>query len=493
MEDRVSSTIRNSLFSKLKQTLPLVFFLFAALSLASQAGGGRVKRLYVEAFATKVKAAKLQEDVTEEVRKFHSVTLTRNESDADLILGGGGEIWTRGYRSFSPRSHMKLPTNGTPIYGGYLSVELKNKAGETLWSYLVTPAAGSDDITKDLSKKIAKHLSEALDQIDTARPAKPNPRPAVALAGAGATFPYPVYQKWFVNYQMGDPETRITYDAIGSEAGIRKLLEGAVDFGASDSSNAIHEFAPKDESNYLFFPSVIGAVVPITNLPGVGQDIAFTPEALAGIFLGKITKWNDPVLKAANHNLNLPDLDIVVVHRSDGSGTSYAWTSFLSKTSPMWQADIGPSLTPRWPVGRAATGNDGVARLVKELGGSIGYVEYIYALQNHLSYGKVRNQNGEFIEANLESTAAAMGHLTDIPDDLKISVVNAPGTGAYPITAFTWLVVPAHIADEAKRNATTAFLRWMLGPGQRQAAALGYLALPREIVAKEEDAVTRIH
>lgn len=459
---------------------------------------GGPSRIYVEAFTTKADAKKLRDDLTADLRKLSAVSLVADESNADLILGGGGEIWVRGYRSFSPRSHMKLETNGTPIYGGYLSVELKNKDGVTVWSDLVTPGKESDDISKDLSKRIAKDLTDALSrgatQTPKSAPDPPDPpHPVITLKGAGATFPYPVYMKWFANYRTKDPGTEITYDAIGSEAGIRKLLAGGIDFGASDSPEAIRELAPGDENNYLLFPSVVGAVVPIVNLPGITEDIAFTPEALAGIFLGKIRKWNDPILQRANPAVHLPDLDIVVVHRGDGSGTSYAWTAYLSKTSAEWQAAVGSSLDPKWPVGRVATGNEGVAALVKELGGSIGYVEFIYALQHHLSYGRIRNKNGEFVEASLESIAAAVDRSTEIRDDFKASIVDATGQGAYPISSFTWIVVPAHIVDEARRGAMIAFLRWMLGPGQRQAAALGYLALPREIVSREEEAIGRIH
>jgi phosphate ABC transporter phosphate-binding protein len=460
---------------------------------AWQVTSSGARRRYVEAFATKAGEEELREDVSAELRKLPSVLLVPDESNADFILGGGGEIWIRGYRSFSPRSHMKLPSNGTPIYGGYLSVELKDKRGVTVWSDLVTPGSEPEDISKDLSKRIAKHLVEGINQAEAPKPAPPRTQPAAALNGAGATFPYPVYLKWFTNFQIDDPGTAIGYQAIGSEAGVRMLLAGSIDFGASDSPGAIHELAPGEESKYLLFPSVVGAVVPIVNLPGVADNIAFTPEALAGIYLGKIKKWNDPILVRANRGLRLPDLDIVVVHRGDGSGTSYAWTDYLSKTSPEWKAEIGPGLAPRWPAGRSATGNDGVARLVKEMGGSIGYVEFIYALQNHLSYGTVRNRNGEFVEASLGSIAAAVEHSTQMGDDFKGSIVDAPGEGSYPIASFTWIVVPDRIADEAKRGALTSFLRWMLGPGQRQAAALGYLALPREVVAKEEEAIARIH
>jgi len=467
--------------------------LFQVSAPAWQAGPAKAKRLYVETFATKTGAEELQKDVTAELRKLSAVSLVSDAASADLILGGGGEVWVRGYRSFSPRSHMKLPTNGTPVYGGYLSVELRNRDGVTVWSYLATPGAAPADISKELAKNIAKHLVEALNTGDTASFPEPMPEAMVVLNGAGATFPYPVYSKWFTNYRRQNMEVEIDYEPIGSEAGIRKLLAGGVDFGASDSREAIHEIAPGREGEYVFLPSVVGAVVPIVNLPGLTRNIAFTPEALAGIFLGKIRKWNDPVLQKANPRLHLPDLDIAVVHRSDGSGTSYAWSDYLSKTSPEWKKEVGFGLNPKWPTGRAAAGNDGVAKLVKELGGSIGYVEYIYALQNHVSYGTVRNRNREFVEASLESIAAAVSHAAENHDDLNFSIVDAPGAGSYPIASFTWIVVPTHVPQEAKRGAITAFLRWTIGPGQKQAAALGYLALPKEIAGMEADAIATIH
>lgn len=301
---------------------------------------------------------------------------------------------------------------------------------------------------------------------------------APSLKGAGATFPSPIYAKWFENYGKQPSRPQIAYEAIGSEAGIRKLLAGEVDFGASDNPEAIHELAPKDEAKYLLIPSVIGAVVPIVNLPGFTGEIAFTPEALAGIYLGRIKKWNDPLLRQSNRGVRLPDLDIVVVHRAEGSGTSYTWTDYLSKTNAEWKTRVGSGLVPHWPAGRPATGNDGVAKLVKELGGSIGYVEYIYALHNHLSFGKVRNRRGEFVAADLETIAAAADGIT-----APASIVDSPASGAYPISSFTWFVVPAHMGDEAKRLALVDFLRWMLDRGQRQAAALGYLALPKEVVS----------
>jgi phosphate transport system substrate-binding protein len=461
---------------------------FACLVVVAPVFAGQ--RLYVEQFTTGAGSQKLRDAVIAELRRQTSISLVADESKAEAILGGGGEIWIKGYRSLNPRSG-RLPENGTPVYGGYLSVELRDGQGETLWGDLVTPGAGAEDISKDLAKRIAKHVAEAMEKGLASAPAMPLPQPKMILKGAGATFPYPVYAKWFTNYRRVNPDLEIVYQPVGSERGIRILLAGEVDFGASDSPEAIRELAGED-GKYLFLPSVVGAVVPIVNLPGVTGDIQFTPEALAGIYLGKIKKWNDPILARANRGLRLPDLDIVVVHRADGSGTSYAWSDFLSKTSPEWKAQIGSGMTPAWPCGRAATGNDGVAKQVKEFGGSIGYVEFIYALQNHLSFGKVRNRNGEFIGASLESLGISASDSFEIRDDLKISLVNAPGAGAYPIASFTWLVVPSEFHDQARRTAVTGFLTWMLGPGQAQAAALGYLALPKDLVSKEREVIAGI-
>ncbi|MGD1093562.1 MAG: phosphate ABC transporter substrate-binding protein PstS [Bryobacteraceae bacterium] len=458
-------------------TMPL--FVWQAVAWEPQKPPG-IRRLYVEPFTTQAGSEKLREDVISELRKMSSISLVSSEANADIILGGGGEIWIKGYRSLNPRSG-RSPSTGTPMYAGFVSVELRDRQGETLWSYLVTPGALSGDVSKELAKRIVKHLPEALEQGEAPSREDPLPQPSTILKAAGATFPYPVYEKWFTNYRRENPNVEIGYDAIGSEAGVRRLLAGVLDFGASDSPEAIRELAPGEEGKYVLIPSVVGAVVPIVNLPGFSGEIAFTPEALAGIYLGKIKKWNDPILRQANRGLRLPDLDIVVVHRADGSGTSYAWTDYLSKTSPEWKAQVGAGLSPTWPVGRGATGNDGVAKLVKELGASIGYVEFTYALQNHLNFGRVRNRSGEFVEASLESIDVAASQ--SIGD---VSVVNAPGAGAYPIASVTWFVVPAHIPDGAKRNAITWFLKWMLGPGQMQAAASGYLALPKSLVSRAQ-------
>ncbi len=449
------------------------------------------RRIYVEPFVTQEGSQKFREDVIAELRKVSSVSLAGDESSADAILGGGGEVWIKGYRSHNPQLGNVAP-NGTPIYTGFLSIELRDRNGETLWSYLATPPASSRDVSKDLSTLIVKKLVEGLAQGEEPSTAASLSQPTTTLKGAGATFPFPVYEKWFTNYRRENPALQIMYEPIGSEAGVRRLLANSIDFAASDSPQAIHELSPGDDGKYLFFPSVVGAVVPVVNLPGLSGDIAFTPEALSGIYLGKIKKWNDPILARTNRGLHLPDLDIVVAHRAEGSGTSYAWTDYLSKTSPEWKAQVGTSLTPKWPIGLGADGNDGVSKLVKEQSGSIGYVEFIYALQNHLSYGRVRNRNGEFVQASLESIAAAVSHSVKISGDFKVSIVDAPGAGVYPISTFTWVVVPAHIEDDAKRKALTGFLRWMVGPAQRQAAALGYLPIPKDVASKEDAAIARI-
>ncbi len=464
----------------------------AAALLVSQPEMSAAQHLYVEPFTTESNSQKLRENLVGELGRLTSLSLVAAERDADLILGGGGAIWIKGYHSLNPRSG-RLPSDGTPVYDGYLSVELRDKKGQTVWSYLLTPRAGAEDVPKDLAKRIAKHLEAALDQGDLASETAPFPQAAIVLKGAGATFPYPVYSKWLTNYRRQNPLVDITYEPIGSEAGVRKLLAGEVDFGASDSPQAIGDLAPGEQGNYLLFPSVVGAVVPIVNLPGLPNNIAITPQALAGIYQGKITNWSDPVLREANRGVRLPNLEITVIHRGDGSGTSYAFTDYLSQTSTEWRAHVGTSLTPRWPTGRSATGNEGVAKLVKELGGSIGYVEFIYALENHMSVAKVRNRNGEFVAASLESMTIAAGQSLGSDDDFKISLVDPPGRGAYPISTFTWFIIPANIHSEAKRKAVTNFLEWMLGPGQRQAAALGYLALPKDVIRREEAALRRIH
>jgi phosphate transport system substrate-binding protein len=316
------------------------------------------------------------------------------------------------------------------------------------------------------------------------------------INGAGATFPYPMYSKWFDEYHKKFSNIEINYQSIGSGGGIRQVLAGTVDFGATDgpmNDDQIKEFKDKRGTDILHFPTVLGADVPSYNIPGVNAELNFTPEALAGIFLGRITKWNDPAIAIANQGVRLPANDIVVVHRSDGSGTTYIWVDYLSKISADWKNKVGKGTSVNWPVGLGGKGNEGVAGLVKQTPNSIGYVELIYAIQNKMPYGKVKNSSGVFVKADLAGvTAAAAGASKDMPDDFRVSIANAPGKTAYPISSFTWLLVPAKISDTAKRDALKGFLKWMITDGQNYAEALSYAKLPKEVAAKEMKAISRI-
>ena len=314
----------------------------------------------------------------------------------------------------------------------------------------------------------------------------------VLINGAGATFPYPIYSKWFSDYHRKFPQIQINYQSIGSGGGIRQVTEGTVDFGATDGPMT-DEQLQQAKTKILHFPTVLGAVVPAYNIAGVTQDINFTPEALAGIFLGKITKWNDPELIKANAGLNLPSQNIVVVHRSDGSGTTYVWVDFLAKVSPEWKSKVGVNTSVNWPVGLGGKGNEGVSGLIKQTPNSIGYVELIYAVQNKMGYGKVRNSSGAMIKADLASvTAAAAAAAKTMPADFRVSITNAAAKDAYPISSFTWLLIPSKIQDAAKKKALTEFLQWMLADGQNMVEALSYARLPKEVVAMEQKTIAGI-
>ncbi len=312
------------------------------------------------------------------------------------------------------------------------------------------------------------------------------------LNAAGATFPYPIYSKWFSVYQTAHSGVQINYQSIGSGGGIRQLQSGTVDFGASDmplTDEQIGQFKVK----VLHFPTVLGAVVPTYNVAGVSGDLNFTQKAIAGIYLGTITKWNDPELAKANPGVKLPGDDIVVVHRSEGSGTSFIFTDFLSKVSDDWKNKVGKGASVNWPVGLGGKGNEGVTGLIKQTPGSIGYVELIYALQNNIPYGKVQNSSGKFLKADLAGvTAAAAGAAKDMPDDFRVSITNAPGAAAYPISSFTWLLIPAQIPDATKRDAIKGFLTWMLADGQGYNEGLSYAKLPKPVVDKEKKAIAMI-
>ena len=319
---------------------------------------------------------------------------------------------------------------------------------------------------------------------------------ALSINGAGATFPYPMYSKWFDEYQKKDSSVQINYQSIGSGGGIKQVTEGTVDFGASDgpmNDEQLKAFQEKHGFGILHFPTVLGADVPTYNIPGVTAALNFTPEALAGIFLGKITKWNDPAITSMNKGVNLPGNDIVVVHRSDGSGTTYIWTDYLSKVSQEWKNKVGTGTSVNWPVGLGGKGNEGVTGQIKNAPNSIGYVELIYAASNNIPYGNVKNSSGAFIKADLNSvSAAAAAAAQTMPDDFRVSITNPPGKTAYPIASFTWLLIPEKFSNGAKRDAIKGFLKWMMTSGQEYAPSLSYAKLPKEVIVKEEKALGKI-
>ncbi len=322
--------------------------------------------------------------------------------------------------------------------------------------------------------------------------------PAVSqttLNGAGATFPYPMYSKWFSEYHKLRSDAQINYQSIGSGGGIRQVIEGTVDFGASDmpmTDAQLAEAQSKLKTKVLNLPSVLGADVPAYNVPGVSGEVKFTPDALAGIFLGRISKWNDKAITSANPGVNFPDKDIIVVHRSDGSGTTFIWTDYLSKVSADWLSKVGRNTSVQWPIGLGGKGNEGVAGEIRQLQGSIGYVELIYAVQNNIPYGSVKNSAGNFVKASLDSVTAAAASAPKMPADFRVSITNAPGKDAYPISSFTWLLIPQQAKDSAKGKILIDFLNWMVSDGQKMTNALSYAPLPEAVVQKEKEAIKQI-
>jgi phosphate transport system substrate-binding protein len=311
------------------------------------------------------------------------------------------------------------------------------------------------------------------------------------LSGAGATFPYPMYSKWFSEYSKSHSGVEINYQSIGSGGGIRQVTAGTVDFGASDMPMTDKQLQ-ESKIKILNLPTVLGADVPAYNIPGVTGEVKFTPEVLAGIFLGKISKWNDKAITSANPGVNFPDKDIIVVHRSDGSGTTFIWTDYLSKVSPEWKTQVGSDTSVKWPVGLGNKGNEGVSGLIRQMSGSIGYVELIYAVQNNIPYGSVRNSAGNFVKASLETVSAAAASAPKMPPDFRVSITNAPGKDAYPIASFTWLLIPLPSKDPAKGKILNDFLNWMVTDGQKMTAALSYAPLPDNVVAKEKEAIKQV-
>ena len=311
------------------------------------------------------------------------------------------------------------------------------------------------------------------------------------LNGAGATFPYPMYSKWFSEYNKLHSDIQFNYQSIGSGGGIRQVLAGTVDFGATDGPMTDEQLA-QAKTKILHIPTVLGADVPAYNIPGVTEELKFTPELLANIFLGKITSWNDAALAKANPGVNLPNQPIIVIHRSDGSGTTYIFTDYLSKVSPDWKNQVGKGTSVKWPVGLGGKGNEGVAGMIRQMQGSIGYVELIYAVNNKIAYGSVKNAGGQFVKASLDSVTAAAASVKSMPADFRVSITNAPGKDAYPIASFTWLLIPTPSKDPAKGKIIADFLNWMVDDGQKMTADLAYAPLPESVVAKVKETAKQV-
>lgn len=310
------------------------------------------------------------------------------------------------------------------------------------------------------------------------------------LNGAGATFPYPMYSKWFSEYKKLHTDVEINYQSIGSGGGIRQVTAGTVDFGASDGPMTNEQLTAAGRKIY-HIPTVLGAVVPAYNVKGVSQELKFSGSTLAGIFMGRITTWNDPAIAKDNPGVNLPNTTILPVQRSDGSGTTFVFTDYLSKVSPDFKSQVGIGTAVKWPNGVRAKGNEGIAGMIKQMDGTIGYIELVYAEQNKITYGSVKNAAGEFVKASIASTTAAAA-TTKMPDDYRVSITNAPGKSVYPIASFTWLLIPAKNADANKQKVIFDFLNWMVNDGQKMTSQLSYAPLPTEVVAKVKKTISEL-
>jgi phosphate transport system substrate-binding protein len=313
---------------------------------------------------------------------------------------------------------------------------------------------------------------------------------AQKLNGAGATFPYPIYSKWFSEYSASHGGVQINYQSLGSGAGIRQVTSGTVDFGATDGPMTDEQIAAS-KVKIQHIPTVLGAVVPIYNLPGVGEQLKFSGDVIADIYLGKISNWNDARIAKENPGAKLPNTEIFVVHRSDGSGTSYIFTDYLSKVSNDWKNGPGKGTSPSWPRGLGAKGNEGVAGMVRQTPGAFGYVELIYALQNKIETGLVKNAAGAYPPPTIDAVTAAAASVKQMPADYRVSITNAPGKDAYPISSFTWLLIPNPGTDQTKSKVLKDFLTWMLDH-ESEAASLNYAPLPASVVTKVKATIAQL-
>ena len=451
---------------------------------------GTVHTIFVAPVEASGYSTALGKRLIEQLQRSGSVRVVSDPAAADAVLHATGNIWISGTVSPSVHSNTTHEVN----YQGNLSAELIGRDRQTLWSYMVTPSRfRSADITDDLADQLAARLVAAVRSgiPFPAASAGSSTGSSVTIRGAGSTLPAPLYLKWFESYAQVRPGVTILYDPVGSETGIERLKGGAIDFAGSDIP--ISTLPGSTASSVFALPTVLAAVVPIYSLPSLeGRTLNLTPEALAGIYSGTISKWNDPAIRESNRGAHLPDADIAVFGRSDGSGTTYIWTSFLSRVSPDWKSRYGAHPALSWPVGTGEQGSEGIAQAVSRTPGSIGYVELIYALQHRLNFAAVRNPAGRFIKASIESVSDAVSAPASTPEGDNIAILNAPGRNAYPISAFTWIFLPEQSPDRAKRIAILEFLRWMLTSGQKECEALGYVPLPRQVAAHHLDLLNQL-
>ncbi|MFC5864939.1 phosphate ABC transporter substrate-binding protein PstS [Acidicapsa dinghuensis] len=463
---------------------PIVLLLIAGLpaSLLSQSGMqlSQVKTLYVDTFNAGNDSASLRDSVIRHLSRSHRFQLVSSASNADAIVKGASQIWIRGYVSANARN----PGNDRQaVYGGYLSLQLTDANGQPLWSWLATPDRHAwSGIADDLAGRAVEKLLEAENSPSTASstPAAVNALAHTDITGAGATFPAPLYQKWFEDFEQIHKGVHVRYSPVGSQIGVDNLLAGKIDFAGSDTAPEV--FNPSAPGSHLLrIASVLGAVVPVYHLNGSVQDLHFTPEALAGIYLGRIRRWDDPEIRRSNKGAALPAAEIHVIHRSDGSGTTWVWSDYLSKVSPEWSSKLGRGATLQWPTGTGAQGSEGIAEAVQKTPNSIGYVELAYAIQHQLSFAAVRNRSGAYVHADLDSLAEAAA-ASRTTGNTAADITDPSGKNAYPIAAYTWLLLPEKTEDPARKAALKELLRWILTTGQRECSALGYDPLPKSIV-----------
>ncbi len=467
--------------------------LWVLCALSGQAQTARslkdARKIYVGSLGTADGALALQTEVVRYIKRSKEFALVSTPAAADAVLEGKGEIWIRGYHSLSPRAR-KNSTYADPIETGYLSVRLRGADDEILWSYFADPRRVTiHDIKRDLVDETTDRL--ILDHQQETAPATPvsnaQDQPA-QLNGGGATFPFPIYREWITGFQKRHPAWKFSYAPQGSQKGWDELLSGHLDFAGTDIPPA---YWGAKARQFGFFPTVAGAVVLIYNLPGFSGQLRLTGEVLAGILSGSITRWDDEALRKLNPSAPLPGAPVRVLHREDGSGTTYALTDYLSNVSADWKQHVGASPHPAWKVGEHLNGSENLAQAVSSTPNSFGYVEFIYAYTHHLPVASVQNRAGQFIAPGLLSIMAAANWAGDRPQDLNQSIVNSPYRAAYPISNLTWLVVPQNLIAE-KKLALQAFLNWALESGQRQCSGLGYAPLPRNLVDQEINLLRRL-